>query len=146
MDSKRMFENFKADMAKIGVEVTKPPFSNFYSFDGTVRDWELFLKSLGYDNKALVAHASKNWRFRVSHTGYYKYGDPTTFSCDFVSPDNWDIDEFIDLFSPYPKDDLRSRAWVIALQQFNVDKLKEEFIKAFKAHIHTFGLGDNHEH
>lgn len=133
-----VYDSFKADMAKIGIEVERMYFQNDGAcFEGYVRNWSLFLKSLGYDDRTLVAHASDNWSFSVAHAGRYYDESCTKFKSDLPLPDGLDMDEFIEDFSPYCKDDLRAQSWYAILNQFDSDKLEEEFIEAFKDHMHN---------
>lgn len=138
-----IYEEFKNDMDNIGIEVKEMYFNGFYfqgngaCFEGYVRNWALFLKSLGYDNKLLIEHASDNWTFSATHTGYYYHENCIRFTSDLPLPDGLDMDEFIEEFSSYPKDNLRSQSWYVILNQFDSNKLEKEFIEAFKDHMRT---------
>lgn len=133
------YSDFIERMKDIGIAVDRIYFSGFWSqgdgacFEGSVSDWDLFLRSLGYTDKVLVQHAMEHWSFGVSHYGFYYNANCTICSGELPMPDGYDTEEFIDYFSPYTED-FRSRAWVSALSGFTTD-FEQEFTDAFKDHM-----------
>lgn len=137
------YETFKEDMKEKGIEVDDIYFSGFYSqgdgacFEGKVCDWEVFLKTLGYENNpTLIEHAKNAWRFSVRHSGHYYHENCTTFSGDLAMPcDQWyDREEFIQLFSPYDNE-FRSQAWFALLTDGVHADFEELFKDTFKDHM-----------
>jgi hypothetical protein len=140
-----VYEDFKREMAAIGIEVDTMYFSGFYSqgdgacFEGRVNDWPKFLASVGYTCPALIALAAEAWGFSVKHSGHYYHENCTSFSSDMVSPDDYgesEMDEFIYAHSPYSTD-IQNAAFVAILQGYNFSSLQDEFEEAFKAHMRT---------
>lgn len=135
-----VYAGFKADMADVGICIERMYFSGFWSqgdgacFEGRVSDWNLFLRSLGYGNPVLIQHATDNWSFSVGHSGYYYHENSTSFDTELITPGGED-DWFIAEYSPYPEGDIRSKAWVAVLNEFDSAKLKDEFKEAFKDHM-----------
>jgi hypothetical protein len=138
-----VYDNFKADMQAKGIEVDKMYFSGFCSqgdgacFEGRVCDWDVGLKSLGYDNPVLIQHALDNWRFSVEHSGHYYHENCTRFSVEMPNPDGEGDEWFIERYSPYPwdKEQLRSQAWLAILRGVDYDALEEALTDAFKDHM-----------
>lgn len=134
---------FKEQMKAKGIEVDKIYFSGFWSqgdgacFEGSVVDWDLFLKSLGYDNPTLIQHAMHHWVFRVSHFGHYYHENCTSFSWELPMLDGCNTEEFVDVFSPYPPDDLRTHVWLSVLSQFIKPDFGREFTEDFKEHMRS---------
>jgi hypothetical protein len=137
------YDEFKADMDKIGIEVHRMYFSGFYSqgdgacFEGSVNDWPKFLESVGYTCPALTALAAASWGFSVKHSGHYYHENCTHFSADMVGPDDYyesEMDQFVDAHSPY-KTDIQNAAFVAILQGYNFSSLHDEFEEAFKSHM-----------
>ena len=138
-----VYDDFKHDMSAIGIEVERMYFSGFSSqgdgacFEGRVFSWGDFLKSVGYSCPALIALAENSWFFKVSHKGHYYHENCTSFSYDMTSPDDFsepEMDEFINMFSPY-NTDIQNAAFVAILQEYDSNKLYDEFEKEFKRHM-----------
>lgn len=138
------YDCFKERMRGIGVEVDRMYFSGFWSqgdgacFEGRVSDWDLFLRSLGYTDKVLIQHAMDHFSFSVKHSGHYYHENCTSFYADLFTPGGYyeaAMLDFIETYSPYPVDDLRSQAWIALLCQYDSTKLEDEFEEAFKDHM-----------
>ena len=133
------YDCFKADMEAIGISVDNMYFSGFWSqgdgacFEGSVTDWGLFLKSLGYDSPILIQHAMDHWSFSVSHSGHYYHENCTSFLGELPMPDDYDTEEFIDNFSPYTEE-FRAQAWGAVISGFTAN-FEQEFTDAFKDHM-----------
>ena len=149
-----VYDGFKGDMAKVGIEVDKIYFSGFCSqgdgacFEGRVKDWTLFLPSVGHTSAALIDHASMHFYFRVEHSGHYYHENCTSFSSDMMLPEGQEDEEFIDSCSPYEEDSLLEAVWMIELDKFDENTLHEEFIEVFKDHMRDLykRLDDEHDH
>lgn len=141
------YSNFKERMTAIGIDVDKMYFSGFWSqgngacFEGRVEDWDLFCKSLGYTDKVLIQHAMDHFSFSVTHSGYYFHEHCTSFSADLRIPDSAAAadEDFAERYGPYPwdADDVRTKAWLALLNQYDSTKLEDEFEEAFKDHMRT---------
>jgi len=138
-----VYDDFKHDMSAIGIEVDRMYFSGFSSqgdgacFDGRVFSWEDFLKSMGYEDPALIGLAEQSWLFRVQHRGHYYHENCTTFYSDMASPDDYsesEMDEFVYAHSPY-NTDIQNAAFVAILQGYDYGSLEDEFTEAFKGHM-----------
>lgn len=137
------YANFKVSMTAIGIEVDKMYFSGFWSqgdgacFAGRVSDWDLFLRSLGYTDNVLIQHAIDHFSFSVRHSGYYSHENCTVFNADLCTPDSAADEDFAERYGPYPwgTDDIRTKAWVALLNQYDSTKLEDEFEEAFKEHM-----------
>jgi len=138
-----VYDCFKADMDAIGIEVDKMYFSGFCSqgdgacFEGRVNDWDLFLRSLGYTDTALIQHAMDSFYFRVKHSGHYYHENCTQFTADLCVPDSADDKDFAERYGPYPwdADCVRTAAWMALLNQYDSTKLEDEFEEEFKRHM-----------
>ena len=140
-----VYDHFKHDMSAIGIEVERMYFSGFSSqgdgacFDGRVFSWEDFLKSIGYEDPALIALAEQSWLFRVKHSGHYYHENCTSFYPDMANPDDYyesEIDEFVEHHSPY-KTDIQNAAFVAILQGYDFDSLQDEFVEEFKRRMRS---------
>lgn len=137
------YDCFKERMTAIGISVDKMYFSGFCSqgdgacFEGSVSDWDLFLRSLGYTDKVLIQHAMDHFRFSVKQSGRYYHENCTSFSTDLCTPDTETEEDFIERYGPYPwdADDARTKAWLALLNQYDSTKLEDEFEEAFKDHM-----------
>lgn len=138
-----VYAEFKENMDKIGIDVHRMYFSGFWSqgdgacFYGQVSSWADFLGSLGYTCSALITLAEHAWNFRVTHQGHYYHENCTLFSCDMVSPDDYDDDvlgDFVDENSPY-KTEIQNAAFVAILKGYDYSALYKEFEEAFKDHM-----------
>lgn len=118
-------------------------FSGFWSqgagacFEGSVTDWDLFLRSLGYTDKVLIQHAMDHFSFSVTHSGHYYHENCTHFSTNMPNPDGESDEWFIERYGPYPwdADDVRTKAWLALLNNYDSTKLEDEFEEAFKDHM-----------
>lgn len=134
------YEMFREDMKEKGIDVEQMYFSGFWSqgdgacFEGRVEDWELFLKSVGYDKPTLIQHATGCWSFRVDHGGHYYHENCTNFSGDLPMPDGYDNDEFIRMFSPY-EGEFKSQAWIAVLTDGVHADFESLFKDTFKDHM-----------
>ena len=138
-----VYDEFKADMDKVGIDVDRMYFSGFSSqgdgacFEGQVSDWPKFLESAGYTCPALTALAAESWGLSVVQRGHYYHENCTHFSSDMVSPDDYsesEMDEFVYAHSPY-KTDIQNAAFVAILKGYNFGALEDEFEEAFKSHM-----------
>ena len=137
------YDDFKERMKTIGIEVDRMYFSGFWSqgdgacFEGSVTDWDLFLRSLGYTDKVLIQHAMDHFSFSVEHSGHYYHENCTHFSTNIPYPDGGSDEWFIERYGPYPwdADDVRAKAWLALLNNYDSTKLEDEFEEAFKDHM-----------
>jgi len=138
-----VYDQFKYDMGEIGIDVDRMYFSGFWSqgdgacFEGSVCDWELFLKSLGYTEPALIKHATSYFGMRVEHRGHYYHENCTSFEADLPLPDG-DADEwFLEHFSPYQDDrhSLHEAVWMAIINKHDRNALEREFAEVFKDHM-----------
>ena len=139
-----VYENFKEDMKKEGIDVDKIYFSGFSSqgdgacFEGRVGDWEVFLKKLGYSsNPVLIQHAVDSWSFFVSHHGHYYHENCTDFTGDLCMPDGYDDNDFIAQFCPHVSNVFRATTWLVLLTQGRRTDFEKEFTEIFKSHMRT---------
>jgi hypothetical protein len=140
-----VYDDFKADMDAIGIDVDKMYFSGFWSqgdgacFEGRVNNWDAFLRSCGYECPALISLSEQAWVFRVEHRGHYYHENCTSFSYDFASPSDYcysELDEFVDAYSPYTTD-IQNAVFLTVLQGYDYDSLFSEFEKEFKSHMRS---------
>lgn len=138
-----VYDLFKQDMDNIGVDVDRMYFSGFWSqgdgacFEGSVREWGVFLQSLGYTDPALIKHAADHFRLSVEHRGYYYHENCTSFCVDLPLPCHNEDEEFITDFLPaaYERGSLHEAVWVTLLANFDSSKLEEEFTEALRNHM-----------
>lgn len=136
-----VYEMFTQDMEKIGIEVDKMYFSGFWSqgdgacFEGRVRDWPLFLASLGYKDAALIDHADAQFRLYVHHSGHYYHENCTMFEIDLPLPEHDEDQDFIDGYCPHEPESLHEAAWMALINGYSHDSLEQEFTEAFKDHM-----------
>lgn len=138
-----VYDLFKQDMDKIGVDVDRMYFSGFWSqgdgacFEGSVREWGVFLQSLGYTDPALTKHAAAHFQLSVERRGYYYHENCTSFCVDLPLPRNTEDEDFISDFLPaaYERDSLHEAVWVSNLANFDSSKLEEEFTEALRNHM-----------
>ena len=136
-----VYELFTEDMKAIGIEVDKMYFSGFWSqgdgacFEGRVRDWGLFLKSLGYTNPLFIDHFDKHAAFDVRHRGFYYHENCTSFSMEFNLPEEFDEEDFLQVYGY--GEELRDAALIAALSlpENSGDALEAQFTEAFKDHM-----------
>lgn len=140
-----VYDDFKTDMAVIGIEVERMFFSGFSSqgdgacFEGKVEDWSLFLPSVGRDCPALIKLATDAWYFSVKHRGHYYHENCTDFDVDMRHPTgNLDEDFWFGngVYVPYPSE-IQTAAWVAILRQYNYEYMEEEFTEIFKQHMRS---------
>ncbi len=137
-----VYELFTEDMKAIGIRVDKMYFSGFWSqgdgacFEGCVRDWGLFLKSLGYDDPLFIKHFSQHAEFAVRHRGHYCHENCTSFSAEFRLPEEYlDEEDFLQVYGY--GEELRDAALIAALSlpENSGDALEAQFTEAFKDHM-----------
>ena len=135
-----VYEQFGYDTKDVGIHVEEIYFSGFSSqgdgacFEGHVQNWELFLKSLGYDNEWLILHARKHFVFRVRHSGRYYHENCTTFDWELPLPA--DDSMFVNWFGLEDDEDgLRNQVLVAVLDQYDAGTLVDKFTEAFKSHM-----------
>lgn len=136
-----VYDDFKADMDDIGIEVDRMYFSGFCRqgdgacFEGCVRNWPLFLKSLGYTNDVLIGHFDCNASFSVKQSGHYYHENCTSFSYEFDLPTDEYMgeEEFLRLYGY--GEELRDAALIATLSQYDGNTLEAEFTEAFKDHM-----------
>jgi hypothetical protein len=139
-----VYDDFKADMAVIGIEVERMFFSGFSSqgdgacFEGNVEDWSLFLPSVGRKCPALIKLATDAWDFSVKHRGHYYHENCTDFSVDMRHPTGNEYEDFwfSEAWSPY-KSEVQTAAWAAILRQYNYEYMEEEFTEIFKQHMRS---------
>ena len=138
-----VYDDFKADMDKVGIEVHRMYFSGFYSqgdgacFEGRVYSWGDFLPSILRADPALISLAEQAWSFRVEHRGHYYHENCTSFTSDMACPSDYcysELDEFVHAYSPY-KTEIQNAVFLANLQEYDYDKLHEEFEAEFKSHM-----------
>ncbi len=138
-----VYDDFKADMDKIGIDVHRMYFSGFSSqgdgacFDGRVFSWEDFLPSILRADPALITLAEQAWSFRVEHRGHYYHENCTVFTDDMACPSDYcysELDDFVMAYSPY-KTEIQNAVFLANLQEYDYDKLREEFEEEFKSHM-----------
>jgi hypothetical protein len=138
-----VYEDFKVSMTAVGIRVDRMYFSGFCSqgdgacFEGRVEDWGLFLQSLGYTDEVLIRHAMDHFRFSVVQSGHYYHANCTRFTANLCTPHSAADEGFAERYGPYPwdADDIRTKAWVALLNQYDSTKLEDEFEEAFKDHM-----------
>ena len=140
------YDDFKRDMDDIGIEVHRLYFSGFCSqgdgacFEGRVFSWEDFLKSMGYDDPALITLAnSSHWTFGVEHKGHYYHENCTRFDSCIATldcNDALDEDEFAQAFSPY-ESEIQTAAWMALIADYKRLDLEEAFEEEFKRHMRS---------
>jgi hypothetical protein len=138
-----VYDDFKADMAVIGLDVERMFFSGFSSqgdgacFEGRVDDWSLFLPSVNRNCPALIKLATDAWDFSVKHRGHYYHENSTVFEANLLHPTgNPDKDVWFNgpMYIPYPSE-IQIAAWMAILQQYNYSSMEEEFEEVFKGHM-----------
>jgi hypothetical protein len=138
-----VYDDFKADMDKIGIEVHRMYFSGFSSqgdgacFEGRVFSWGDFLPSILRADPALITLAEQAWSFRVEHRGHYYHENCTVFNDDMACPSDYcysELDEFVHAYSPY-KTEIQDAVFLTLLQEYNYDQLRDEFEEEFKSHM-----------
>ena len=131
---------FKEDMDNLGIMVGRMYFSGFWSqgdgacFEGYVANWDLFLRSIGITDAALIKLASDNWSCSVEHSGHYYHENCTRFDFALVMPENADDETFAGLYSPYPDDSLQTTVWMVNLAQHDSD-FEDLCRDAFRDHM-----------
>jgi len=127
-----IYDDFKAKMANIGVDVEKIYFSGFWSqgdgacFEGRVEDWGKYLQHLGYDDPTLVNTADDYWTLSWYHRGMYYHEQSVVYSDEIYLPDN-PFDE--------EEDTLRHDAWDNAMQVHDLLKLTDEVKEDLRGHM-----------
>jgi len=149
-----VYEDFKEDMAEIGIEVDRMHFSGFWNqgdgacFEGYVNDWGLFMQSLGYTSPLLIEHFRNYARFSVEHRGYYSHENCTVFTADWPSLDSHDEDDLVTLFGY--DEELRNAALiaVLSVPENRHDAMEAQFTESFKDHMRSLyrRLKDEYEH
>ena len=76
----------------------------------------------------------------VEHSGHYYHENCTSFSTDLCTPRGYyeaAMEDFAERYTPYPwdTDDIRTKAWLALLNQYDSTKLEDEFEEAFKDHM-----------
>lgn len=136
-----VYDGFKSEMENFGLEVEKMYFSGFWSqgdgacFEGCVRDWRLFLPSLGYNCPALINLAVEHFKFSVEHSGHYYHENCTRFSVDLPLPDHDEDRWFADNYLPYEQHSVQEAAAMALLNTHSSSALELEFMEVFKNHM-----------
>lgn len=149
-----VYDGFKADMYAIGIDVDRMYFSGFWSqgdgacFEGRVSNWSLFLKSLGYTEEALIAHANNGFKLYVHHRGHYYHENCTSFDFDLPLPEDGEDQWFLENFTPYERHSLHEAVWMAIINGYDHDSLEREFTEAFKDHMRDLykRLEDEHDY
>lgn len=141
-----VYDDFKADMDAIGIEIHRMHFSGFCSqgdgacFEGRIYSWEDFLKSMGHQDPALITLANhSHWKFGVEHKGHYYHENCTRFDACLAtldSNDALDDEEFAEVFSPY-KSEIQTAAWMALIADYKRLDLEEAFEEEFKRHMRS---------
>lgn len=141
-----VYDGFKEEMDAIGIDVHRMYFTGFSSqgdgacFEGRVHSWEDFLKSMGYQDPALITLANhSHWKFDVEHKGRYYHENCTRFDSCLVtldSNDALDDEEFHQVFSPY-KSEIQTAAWMALIADYKRLDLEEAFEEEFKRHMRS---------
>jgi len=138
-----VYDEFTADMAAVGIDVTRIYFSGFCSqgdgacFEGRVDDWSLFLPSVNRNCSALIKLANDAWDLSVKHRGHYYHENCTVFDIDMRHPTGNEAEDFWFsniVYQPYPSE-IQNAAWVAILMQYNYNVMEEEFEEVFKSHM-----------
>lgn len=134
------YEAFTHDMKVVGIDVDKMYFSGFWSqgdgacFEGSVKDWELMLQSIGYTDPVLVKFAQDNWTFTSTQTGRYYHSNCMRFN-DPLEGTGETEEWLIGVYGPeQDDDDLRNHVWAAKLKQFDFEQIRNELCEAFKSH------------
>lgn len=136
-----VYNDFKSEMEAIGIEVDNIYFRGFWSqgdgacFEGCVRDWRLFLPSLGYNCPALIELAVNHFSFSVEHSGHYYHENCTSFGNNLPLPDHDEDRWFADNYLPYEQDSVQEAAAMALLNQYLAGSFEDEFTEAFKNHM-----------
>lgn len=136
-----VYDDFKEDMANVGISVDEMYFSGFSSqgdgacFEGRVNSWPLFLKSLGYNDDVLIEHFKEVGDLVVKHSGRYYHENCTSFSMEWELPTDPYTDEERFLESYGCGEELRDAVLIARLSQYDSNELKAEFTEAFKDHM-----------
>lgn len=146
-------DDFKNTMAARGIYVNAVYFSGFWSqgdgacFEGNVRDWELFLKSLGYTCPALISHANITFRFASEHGGHYSHHKSVIYESDLTLPHDYrDRGEFCWKFNADPTDSLHETVWYALLSEHYSEDLEKEFKECFESEMQSLYATLNDEY
>lgn len=133
------YDAFTIDMVAKGIDVDKMYFSGFCSqgdgacFEGSVNDWELMLKSIGYTDPVLAKFADDNWAFYSTHSGRYHHSNCMSFN-DPLEGTGETEEWLISVYGPVADDDdLRNHVWAAKLTQFDFEQIHNELCEAFKS-------------
>jgi hypothetical protein len=138
-----VYDDFKADMDKVGIYVHRMYFSGFSSqgdgacFEGNVDDWPKFLESLGHTSPALITLANTGWKFAAEHKGHYYHENCARFDACLNTldcHDAYDEEDFANVFSPY-KSEIQTAAWMALIADYKRLDIEEELEGAFKSHM-----------
>lgn len=146
------YDNFKRDMAEIGIEVRNIYFSGFWSqgdgacFEGEVCDWGPFLKSRGYNDAALITHAEQHFQFSVTHHGHYYHENCTSFAVHLPLPEHDEDSYFLDDYSPHERDSLHEAVWMVGINKYSFEAMERDFTEAFKGHMRDLYTALNKEY
>jgi len=131
-----IIDEFIEDMWLYGIEVEKVHFTGFCSqgdgacFDGSVRDWGLFLKHIGITCPAVTQLAKDMWLFSSSHRGRHSHHKSVHYDSELYNPNlDWQ------LFPEPDTNDLKELVNMALLQAFNWSELEEKLIKCFEEHM-----------
>lgn len=136
-----VYDNFKEEMREKGIHVERMYFSGFCSqgdgacFEGDVYDWGSFLKSLGYNDTALINHADRSFAFSCNHSGYYYHENCVKFSTDLPLPESADDQDFARNYANFEDDSLHEAVWLAQLNKYSESALENQFSEAFKDHM-----------
>lgn len=133
-------DHFKEDMQAIGIHVERTYFSGFWCqgdgacFEGRVKNWQLFLPTLGYTDPFLLQLASEVWGFECSHRGRYYHHKSVEYSQMWQLPYSDEDADFIQNYMGITE----PLTTAVALNQLvNIDgkKIMEECREAFENHM-----------
>lgn len=137
-----VYDDFREDMKKVGIDVEHIYFSGFWSqgdgacFEGRVGDWTLFLAHMDIKSAALTKLANEHFTVHVYHQGHYYHENSTRFLVGLPLPESVDDQEFLTTFGDrVPENDLIEAVWLVELGKFDRDELEERFTEQFKSHM-----------
>ena len=138
-----VYDNFKEDMAAVGIRVDKMYFSGFWSqgdgacFEGAVDDWPLFLTNMGHNDAALIYAAETfDWCFTCCPSNYrYYHHKSVSYGGEINLPDHADDHYFVDRYVEWGPDDIRTATMMANLCKYIFTSLYDEFVTVFENHM-----------
>lgn len=139
--SEPVIDAFKDRMSNIGIYVDEVYWSGFCSqgdgamFEGSVADWDRYLKHLGYDDPVLISLAEYSWSMKWTHYGHYYHHKSVSYSEDLPMTDNpfryaWG-------HSTSDDDDFRAAVWDAAIAKYDEETIFEAIKEDLEDHMQT---------